>query len=200
MPPPRRRPFTVLDAMVLVAATAVGLAVMRSDPNSILYRIAPAIRSHVRPDEHIHVKLYLITGDILEFQPLLLVWTYAALILRLRGPRPGIRRLARQPGFAALLTAVVCSAYAWLDGLTHGIWELANPDHKGHPLEDLTGSLSQLFDGVWDLGAAVSAVWAFMALGQICRREPSWIDRLGRILGGGWIAATALRIAWPCLY
>jgi hypothetical protein len=148
----------------------------------------------------VSVKFYYFAKDALEFQPLLLSWTYAALVLRLRGPRPDIRRLARQPGFAALLTAAVCSAYGWLDGLIHVIWDLANPWKNMNPLEDLAEQGSKLFDGVWDPGSAVSAVWVFMALGQMCRREPSWIDRLGRILGGGWIAATLLRIVQPVLF
>ena len=38
-------------------------------------------------------------------------------------------------------------------------------------------------------GSAVAAAWLGVALAGRWRRPEDWIDRLGRILGCGWIAA-----------
>jgi hypothetical protein len=40
----------------------------------------------------------------------------------------------------------------------------------------------------WTLGGfAVAICWATLALGGRWRAEPSWIDRLGRIVGVAWM-------------
>ena len=77
---PKRR-LTLLDVMILVAATAIALALAR------------ATVSPVQPDgEAIVVAWAFLT-------PL----SWAVLLLRLKRPRPGLRRLTSRPGDAACL-------------------------------------------------------------------------------------------------
>jgi hypothetical protein len=45
-----------------------------------------------------------------------------------------------------------------------------------------------------EIGCAVAAAWIVQATGGRWRSEPSWIDRMGRILGIYWIAT--IPFAW----
>jgi hypothetical protein len=92
--------------------------------------------------------------------------TLAALIYRLRRPRPRWRRLVRQPGMAAVLTAVI----VWLASLPLVVLE---PD-LGRP-----AVLA---------GFGITARWGLLRLSRRWRCEPSWVDRLGRLVGITWIA------------
>jgi hypothetical protein len=51
------------------------------------------------------------------------------------------------------------------------------------------------FDSIWwdlgqDTGLAIAALWVVLALGRRWRASPDWIDRLGRLIGAGWVAST----------
>ena len=80
-----RRTFTLLDAIVLVAATALGFAWVRSNWYF----------------EEIHGLMHWLQEAPGMLGPLLVVWTIATVVLRLVPPRPPLRRLVLQPGFAA---------------------------------------------------------------------------------------------------
>jgi hypothetical protein len=48
------------------------------------------------------------------------------------------------------------------------------------------------FDSIWwnlgqDTGLAIAALWVVLALGHRWRASPGWIDRLGRLIGGGCV-------------
>jgi hypothetical protein len=51
------------------------------------------------------------------------------------------------------------------------------------------------FESIWwdlgqDTGLAIAALWVVLALGSRWRTSPEWIDRLGRLIGAGWVALT----------
>jgi hypothetical protein len=50
----------------------------------------------------------------------------------------------------------------------------------------------------WDLGQstglAIAALWLVLALGSRWRTAPDWMDRLGRLIGAGWIASTVVAL------
>src|SRR5690242_12341334 len=79
----RCRPPALLDAMVLVAATALALALVKR-LDGPLWGGCPA--------------------PVAKELPCLLVGTATVLVLRLRRPRPSWRRLMRQPGAVACVT------------------------------------------------------------------------------------------------
>jgi len=45
--------------------------------------------------------------------------------------------------------------------------------------------------------AVIAVVWAIMAWGRTGRREPGWIDRMGRMLGYLWLALFVLTLVQP---
>ena len=84
MPVPPARPFTLLDAMAFMAATAVGLALARwVDPS---------------PGGPLRHWFWFWGGPA---SCIAVAWGLLLLLFRLRSPRPRWRRLARQPGFVA---------------------------------------------------------------------------------------------------
>ena len=167
--PPRRavvcRPFTLSDAMALLAATAVGLALVCG-----LMEV-PQLRS----------------GTLRRMglaAPLAAAWALTLLGLRLRRPRPSLRRLARQPGTAAgimVLVALPVAAGWLLAARTIDSFENLPPlilGRDGYPsFERLTTTI----------GPLVLGAWLILALCGLRRPEPGWIDRLGRLLGAYWI-------------
>lgn len=186
------RKIGLIDVMVLIAAMAVGALSIRP---FLLYGLGmldlfeeffPAYRFVAYP----HVVLRAV-------EPWLASLTVAALIVRFRRPRPRLSRLVRQPGTAACLAAVAIMAASGVAGLAG----LATP---GFPRVEADALINQVFELFFSpVGAVVAAVWLIMGLARIRRREPGWIDRLGRFLGWCWIAAFLAHVwfsfAWVAL-
>ncbi|MGO9465027.1 MAG: hypothetical protein ACLQIB_12220 [Isosphaeraceae bacterium] len=90
------RRFTLLDAIILMAATAAGLALLGMYLAQGWFFGGAFFYGRFES--------YVLSGIEAVF-PFLILWTFALVILRLRQPRPRIRRLARQPGMAACSAA-----------------------------------------------------------------------------------------------
>jgi len=171
MPASTRRRITLLDLVILVAATALGFALLRVCITGLgaqtLSRRAGAGTAG-----------YITTAETYA-SALLAPWSLAVLVLSLRGPRPSFQRLARGPGFiasAAATTGValyltLCLAQSAMGKLT------LNP-----------GSIWRITDA-FALYASlmVAGSWLSLALGARWRMETSWVGWAGRILGIGWI-------------
>ena len=91
-PPPRK--FTILDLMLLVAATAIGFAIMRA------YSLE-ALRNDLAPYPDLPKVLLTAWAYVVATLPVPAAWSVALLACRLRRPRPRWRRLASRPGFVA---------------------------------------------------------------------------------------------------
>ena len=89
------RSFSILDAMVLVAATAVGLKI-------ISFWIRPEDLSGQFRSFQNGTSLLRFIADTLGFS-----WAVDVPLLRLRRPRPPLRFLGRQPGFVACYAVVL---------------------------------------------------------------------------------------------
>jgi hypothetical protein len=90
------RKFTLLDAMILVAATAAGLG--------LLQMFLAGGRFFQGTPFQGRFSSYVLSG-IEAIYPFLMMWTFALFVLGLRQPRPPVRRLVRQPGMAACAAA-----------------------------------------------------------------------------------------------
>lgn len=113
--------------------------------------------------------------------PLLTAWTLAWCVLRFRRPRPCWRRLIRQPGVAVGFAAIL----AWfVGGGVALIWWL--DVHHSVP-EWIDFGIVLLASATMFGGFGVLASWTGSILDGSWRPERSWIDRMGRVLGVGWI-------------
>jgi hypothetical protein len=178
------RRFTVLDAMILTGAVAIGCWMGLQE---LIWSIAP-------DDPHPWLlgvrRVRLILARTAPFASSV---TTALLVLRLLRPRPPAIRLARQPGFVACLTA---SLALFVGGsMTFStVSRNSTAPWRGLYVSDIFTYLFQPFERA-EAGFAVAASWLVLILGRRWRPEPSWIDRLGRAVGVYWIVMIpALRI------
>jgi hypothetical protein len=133
-------------------------------------------------------RMALAAADAIEqLPPILASFSVTVLALRYLPPRPPLRRLLRQPGTIACAVAslflVPTSAAVLGSHLASGLplevaWARAVRDLRP---EYLTGAAAAI-------GLAVAVAWVALAATERWRPEPSWIDRLGRLLGAFWIA------------
>ncbi|WP_435008098.1 hypothetical protein P12x_005373 [Tundrisphaera lichenicola] len=182
-PTPPRRNFGLADAMILVAASAIGLAATGWLTDGEPLKEAWEIFSTPPQDGWTIGNILMMVGllGITFVVPSLAAWTLACLLMRFRDPRPARRRLVRQPGAMACLIATIVIGLSVVGGLA--VWATTEPD-------DFIRSprLSGAMFGSTQVGAAVLWCWATMAISGRWRPEPTWLDRLGRLLGLAWIA------------
>src|SRR3954452_21110363 len=168
MPRMPQRPFHLSDAILLVAATALGLALCRflNAHSQVGWRdVWNAFRSPDAANLSL-AELWVVAREVARSaSPLLLAWSASVLVSRLRGPRPRRRRLWCQPGFLACVAAML--AYGWrLLGfglfvgpeLAAALRRSVTPDVAG-----LAAELAVLANygvvGVADAGGAVALAW-----------------------------------------
>jgi hypothetical protein len=173
------RKATILDGMILVAAAACGLALSRAIDSP--YYVSSNWFGRIA-DGVVRVSAVL---------PFLMTFTPAVLIMRLRRPRPGWRRLARQPGVAACAAAMMPVVFAWLEA-AYLEWD---PRHESVFAATLPWGPGLVFcECGYHAGVWVLAAWLALALSGRRRSERSGIDRLGRLVGVGWLMMLAVRI------
>ena len=169
---PRCRPFTTADAMTLIAALAIGFAAVRG-------RWEVDVEQSWNSEHPIYYTAFLL---ILRSGPFWLALTIACGVIRLREPHPPFRRLRDQPG------AVACFAVAAVLPVLLLINVVSFAVNRER-------TLTQLIQVEWmqtHFPPAVLAAWALLRIGKRWRPEPGWIDVLGMVLGGGWIATFVL--------
>ena len=117
-----RRPFRVLDAMILVAATAIGCGIIQwidhatggefswSDSVDAIRELSLSSSGEMR-GEFVPKACSLVLWLLFVTMPLIVTWTLALIPMRLLGPRPRFRRLACQPGMAAACASGVAIAF-----------------------------------------------------------------------------------------
>ena len=182
---PSSRPFTLGDAMILIAATAVAGPIIR-------LIIAQSFAPEANEDFPKLLLGLLGSGRFREFGfvmfilalPVAAAWTLALIPLRLKRPRPPWRHLARQPGWVA-----ACSAVPGLVLLSAGVGVLRGWGRSIFYVDNIELSLFTLATSL--AGATVLGSWMTLILGRRWRAEPSWLDRLGRALGVYWLAMGA---------
>jgi hypothetical protein len=211
--PHPRRLFGVLDGLILLVPVAIGCAVARPYLQDS-YLIPPQEWSG-RWREIIEYSEKVASRFIAVMMPGLLV-------IRLRRPRPGLRRLSRQPGAVACAAA---SAAMVAGGLLAGTMAIiedsasgpgvfsnavifwprllkttgpANPFAPPRPPPPRVTSLFNQPESTWmifqsGIAPAVMAAWAALILGRRWRAEPTWIDRAGRCCGCYWIMLSLSR-------
>ena len=183
-----RRRFGVADGLILVAATAVGLATSRwLAPDLTLQQFSEYVTKPRDGRRSLTFFILQLTAELSSVFviPGLVAWTVACLLLRLRRPRPPWRRLSRQPGTMACLIATVAIGLSAAFGAIGWVME----DQRDDAMEWLA---VQSLAVPPQAGAAVFWCWVTMALSGRWRPEPTWLDRLCRLLGLAWLTMALL--------
>lgn len=167
---PRARRSTLLDIMALVAATAMGAALVRSWYD---YLVA---ESEGRRDWWFFGKAA--SWFLLPFSPICLV------LDRARRRPPGAEGLCA-PGLWAN-AAVVLAVLIRIGELVLDRWLRPLPDWEESWREWLP---YPVWEEVWRI---VLAAWCGLALSGRWRAEATWIDRMGRALGVFWLGVYAV--------
>jgi hypothetical protein len=178
-----RRKFTRLDAVLLVAAPVPALLAFLA--------VCPRGYPSLDFENFFNIISSLRTCLVLISFPVA-AWTLAVWLLGLRQPRPPLRRRLRQPGVAACTAALVVLAIRAVNfALVGGMRLVDEPDIRRSfsvAVNVITYyNLDRMALVPSEVGCAVAAVWAFLALRGWWRAESSWIDRLGRFLGLFWL-------------
>jgi hypothetical protein len=186
----RVRRFTIGDAMILIAATAIGFAGSAS-----FYReLAPGMDSFDGSWANTRQRS---TELAVLMIPCLIAWTVTLIIIRLRQPRSSWRRLSREPGMtaglAALLplsfTAVVIPVLIFHASRTGrlpvGFWS------------KFPGNLMELFFVPAPvIGLCVLVAWVMLVLQGQWRSRREWIDQAGRLVGSLWIVTMIIMVSF----
>jgi hypothetical protein len=168
------RRFSLGDGMIVVAALALFCALMRSwililglaiDRLKVVPGVPP-VAGTPPPIDPLSFALVVWSGV-----PTSLVIGFLAFgVMRLRRPRPPFRVVALQPGMVAL----------WAVAFHFGMQVLFFTTSGSGPTLWPTMVLSCI---------VLPVAWAALKLTKRWSPEPSWIDRLGRVLGICWWCA-----------
>ena len=173
---PRR--FTLLDAMVLIAAAGIAFVPIRL----FLWE-----NWHF-PEERSVPEIWRAGLEInVSLVPLVLCLSAAILLLAMKKPRPNMRRAFRRPGIAACTVALV---YAVLSAIGYAVFLHFSYALDRAVFDDQSSAMLWIRIGmqpIFLVGGAIASVWIVMGLSGTWRAERSWIDRAGRALGVYWI-------------
>jgi hypothetical protein len=203
-----RRP-TVTDGLALIAAFAIAFALVRHWTNPSWCVLPPlwGMRPPQTPSAG-HLALNVFSTRLSWTIPFAMTATLTLPVLRLRRPRPPLRRLFRQPGLVACAAAVIAmvfrtgqlTTYYLLEFLTKPAspFRLPSPPFLvrvpvmgsrtwGETIHDIVLE-SFPFQISPTVTAAVIVAWTMLWASGRWRPERGWLDRAGRLLGWYWIA------------
>lgn len=187
------RRFGLTDVAILIAATAVGMAVARHFlPTDYSPSPGDLRFSYLAPPSAL--------SWVVVAQPVLMSWSAAWILLLLRQPRPRLRRLAYSPGFRACFAAALTIVIAgpWVAGFMFS--------ESGYD-----SSMSFLAFLCWteavslQIGIGVIVAWAPSLMIGSARGRTGWFGRAGWPERGGfflgclWILlmpVNLLRMIW----
>lgn len=198
----RRLPrFSLGIGMLLIAATGVGLAATRHFIGTMLGGQTSLTELLSQPKQGWNaVEVLRRAQDFLvALLPIAGGWTLVLPLLHARRPGSVRRRLLREPGVTACISATV--------GIGLGVAIMAGSASIGRvvdgrfrrPVTDWIRDFA-LEHLVIDAGVAVAVVWAIQTLAGRWRPSDDWADRLGRIVGILWICAGLMWATRPYLY
>jgi hypothetical protein len=186
---PARQHFRLFDAMVLIAAIAVGLAFVRYSQMRYFVWDEP-----LTPDRLSYHALIQLGKPVYGILPILYGLCAAVVATGLRSMRPRREEFTLRPGLAActaalvaLLTALIVRLLSYAVGSPGVLW-------SRHPVDLLFATAyayllsphaidSLLMEAGVGSISAVLAVWAIQGLCGLWHPVPEWPDRLGRALG-----------------
>jgi hypothetical protein len=159
----RSRQFTLLDAAVLVAATALGMGGYRF--------FGPSSRQ-------LHLPIRL--------APCLASWTVALLLLHLRTPRCRVRRLVRKPGFSGCVASLTNVAIVAIV-ISIDYAALMASIRKNGGAGWINYYFRSFFLSCFFTGPLVLSSWFILLLSGHWRLREDWLEWSSRIVGFLWM-------------
>jgi hypothetical protein len=180
--------MTMLDAILLVAAAAIGMGVFQLSRRG-WFKGHVWIVNHGIPDVHSwSTTQALVTCAYLtvHLTPLVAPWTILLLVLRMRPPRPRCRQIWRQPGMAACLAVLV--GWFWTVFPLLLALNVAYVARSRRSITPDDWAQKYLADELFIyVGLAVGATWLVQYASGRWRKPADWIDRMGVVVGALWI-------------
>jgi hypothetical protein len=197
------RKFRLLDAVILVAAVAVGLVWVRAE--QVREGFLRQFGEGRFPTPYIERTFGWLGNACFEADgyilPCAATLTLAITALTLQHHRRALGRVTRQPGALACIAASLAILLEMLQGCLETFrsivvlgWKLE--DHRPHihfvwstsliPTVTPTGS-----------GLAVAVVWGILLLGGRRSRKSDWLELIGRVVGLFWIARGLVEVIQP---
>lgn len=166
--------------MLFVPAAAVGTLILRSYMPGFGQQLAYIPTIAADPYGFWRAYLWLHGPGSCVIIP----WMAAMIAIRLRRPRPRLIRF--QPGFVACVAVMV----SLLPGIA---WFLTIRHRPGF-------QRAGAFEQTWAIATnwtetAVLGAWLALLISRKWRSEPSWVDRMGRVLGLYWIVSLCISLA-----
>jgi hypothetical protein len=178
----RGRRFGVYDSMVLIAGIALLFAFENNKVRNLIQQLVELCKAIAAYYGFLPARPYgppqFLTKAIADYwsgvvwygvqaaELLILIMTTVFLLMRVRRPRPSIRALIRQPGTVAGLA------------VTFGLILVAGWMHLLFFGRLIDGTVAPIA-----VGGTVALAWTCLALARRWEAEPSWVDRMGRLLG-----------------
>jgi hypothetical protein len=170
-----RRRFTLMDAVVLIAATAVSLVPVR------LYLEGPWPPPLTLDDWSLGSLWTSAAALSRLLSPFAVGLCLALPLLRVTEARPEWRRVMAQPGMVACIATVMATVLLLLKiVITHYYYHQS----KWGPPVPTIGPF--LLRSPWN-GEVVAVAWTILWLSGSWRPVSNWIDRTGRLLGIYWV-------------
>jgi hypothetical protein len=196
-PTPLPRQFRLVDMMILVAAAALGCGIVQGFSALTdgeyswrnFFEAARELPRYFGSEGWIWPTSDLIWMVGALASPFIAMLTLALIPIRLLGPRPRWRRLARQPGMMAAFASAL--AIALIDLPFLGI-RLLTLEENVWPKFDVE---EYAFITIMSISLAILVSWMTLFVGRRWCAERSWVDRLGRAVGVGWISMGLLSVA-----
>ena len=169
---PRCRRFNIGDGMISIVLFAVSFAVLPIDSIAQFFLVGSQTPETV---------MNKIAWGVHYLIPPWFVWTVGYFGFRLRRPRPPFPELRVQPG----MVACVAASGMFLPTILSVV-----PRLRGSGL--YLGDILSLILGT--VPPAVIGGWLTLRFVGQWNPEMGWIDRLGRILGWGWVSFYLIRL------
>ena len=193
------RSFSLFDAMILLAATAFGMAGSRT----ILFLGGWLDLDRPTGGWTVVSALNALARAVWLSQSFLAAWAIGLLALTLRRSRPRLRQLFLQPGFVVCIATVLGMIKGTLELLARWLlfsitkdedWWLINTHVVNNPWVSVPlGAWFRIHDYLINeseyIGFGIVLAWIILAISGRCRTQRTWLNRIGMILGVLWIVA-----------
>jgi hypothetical protein len=195
--------FGFIDALILIAAMALGFGAYQIDPSDLesalglvdtqtrfeAVRTRQANRQGEPRSESLAARLGRWRATLVNMAEYFLPFVtlgVAAATFRHRAARS--RRALRYAGVVTSAVAAIFIAVSLINEFVLRRFPILQAGYRHNAFEGLWSVLGE------DTSLGVMALWGILVLGRRWRAAPDWTDRLGRAVGAAWIVVAILGV------